>query len=157
MTPEKQFMEAAIEEAKKAAKIGDYPIGTVIVRGKVIIGRGRDKTISKNDPTLHAGVVAIQDAVQRIGNRYLEDCVMYKTHEACPMCAAAVIWAKMKSVVIGARNVDITKWAAKKQGTFSWRIIPISCKDILSKGTPQPELIEGFMRDACCELFQLSK
>ena len=158
MIPEKQFMEAAIEEAKKAAAAGDYAIGAVVIRNGEIISSGEDRVIRDENPILHAEIVAILEAAKKTGSRYLEDCILYTTHEPCPMCAAAAVWAKMQGIVSGAKNEDMdTHRQQKGNAQFTWRIISVPCRDIVKNGNPRIELIESFMRDACCELFQLSK
>ncbi len=154
MTPKKEFMEKAIEEAKIGAKKGNYALGCVIVKDGEIIATGMNKTKTENDPTLHGEVDTIRNACQILKSHYLEECVLYTTLEPCPMCTSAAIWAKMKGIVFGAFKED----AQKNQGeNFSWRQIDISCKDIIAKGEPKLNLIEGFMREECLKLFDLTK
>jgi len=158
MEPEKKFMEAAIEEAKKAAKGGDYAIGAVIIRDGKIIATGEDEVIKNGNPVLHAEIVAIQEATKKLGRRFLQDCILYTTHEPCPMCASAAVWAKLKGIVSGAIKEDLIEYSKKfGDDKFSWRTIGIHCRDVLEKGTPRVKLVEGFMRDECRKLFSLSK
>lgn len=158
MEPEKKFMEAAIEEAKKAAEKGDYAIGAVVVKGDDIIGRGWDSMKSTHNPVLHAEVVAIQEACKKKESPYLEDCIVYSTVEPCPMCAAAAIWAKVKGIVFGTHLEDLVAYANKHGNkTFTWRTIDMTCKEVLEKGIPRVELVEGFMREECKALFALSR
>ena len=70
------------------------------------------------------------------------------------MCTAAAVWAKMKGIVFGVPYSDAIR---KGNENFSWRQITISCKDVLEKGNPKLELVEGFLRDECIKLFDLSK
>jgi len=154
MQAKKEFMQKAIEIAKESAKKGDYALGAVIVKDDKIIAIGTTNLKHENDPTVHAEIVAIRNACKKLNSKYLEDCILYTTHEPCPMCASAAIWAKMKGIVFGALVED----AKQKQGkNFSWRQIDISCKEVLAKGIPKLELVEGFLREECLKLFELSQ
>jgi tRNA(adenine34) deaminase len=99
-----KYMRAAIREAKKAAKIGEVPIGCVIVYNDKIIGRGYNKRNTKKTTLAHAELVAIQKASKAVGDWRLEDCTMYVTLEPCQMCAGAIVQARIKEVVVGAMN-----------------------------------------------------
>lgn len=103
MTNEK-YMREALKEAKKAMKIGEVPIGCVIVYQDKIIGRGYNKRNKKKTTLAHAELIAIDKASKVIGDWRLEDCVMYVTLEPCQMCAGAIVQARMKKVVIGTMN-----------------------------------------------------
>ncbi|MBI2673642.1 nucleoside deaminase [Candidatus Woesearchaeota archaeon] len=154
MQAKKEFMQKAIELAKESAKNGDYALGAVIVKEDEIIATGTTNLKHENDPTVHAEIVSIRNACKKLNSKYLDGCILYTTHEPCPMCASAAIWAKMKGIVFGAFLED----AKQRQGkNFSWRQIDISCKDILKKGTPKIELVEGFLRDECLKLFDFSQ
>jgi guanine deaminase len=149
MQANREFMMKAIEVAKESAKNGEYPIGAVIVKDDQIISTGEVKRISENDPTAHAEVVAIREACKKLNSHSLKDCILYSTQECCPMCASAIVWAKMKGVVFGALSEDTKE---KQTENFSWRQIDISCKDVFAKSNPKIELIEGFMREVCKKL-----
>lgn len=86
---------------KKAEQIGEVPIGAVIVKDNEIIGRGYNLRETRFDPTAHAEMVAIRDACDRIGAWRLLDCTLYVTLEPCPMCAGAIVQARVKRVVYG--------------------------------------------------------
>ena len=90
-SPEKRLMQAAIEEAVKARKSGDYAIGAVIVKDGEIIARSPNRTKTDQDPTQHAELSVIREATKVIGHRHLHECIMYTTHEPCPMCSAAAV------------------------------------------------------------------
>jgi tRNA(adenine34) deaminase len=98
------FMRAAIEEAEKAAAIGEVPIGAVIVRGGEIVGRGYNLRETKKDPTLHAEMIAIREASERLGGWRLIGCTLYVTLEPCPMCAGAIVQSRIEQVVYGASD-----------------------------------------------------
>lgn len=97
-------MKEALKQAKKAAKIGEVPIGCVIVYEDNIISRAYNKRNTKKLTLAHAELLAIQKASKVIGDWRLEDCTMYVTLEPCQMCAGAIVQARIKRVVIGAMN-----------------------------------------------------
>ena len=101
---DRKYMEYAIKQAKKAAAIDEVPIGCIIVYNDKIIARGYNKRNSKKNTLFHAEIEAINKASKKIGDWRLEDCTMYVTLEPCPMCAGAIVQARMKRVVIGAMN-----------------------------------------------------
>ena len=96
-------MQAALDLAREAGRKNEVPIGAVIVAPSGdIIGRGHNAPISLKDPTAHAELLAIRDASQRLGNYRLLNTTMYVTIEPCPMCAGALIHARIKNLVFGA-------------------------------------------------------
>ena len=104
MTTDEKYMRAAIAQAKKASAIGEVPIGCVIVYEDKIIARGYNRrTIDKNVLS-HAEINAIKKACRTIGDWRLEGCTMYVTLEPCPMCAGAIVQARIPKVVIGCMN-----------------------------------------------------
>lgn len=98
----KSMMRTALDEARKAASRDEVPIGAVIVAGDRIIARAHNLTESLTDPTAHAEMQAITAACDALGGKYLKQCTIYVTVEPCPMCAAALRWAQIGSVVWGA-------------------------------------------------------
>ena len=99
-----KFMMAAIEEAGKAAAIGEVPIGAVVVRNGEIVGRGYNLRETQKDPTLHAEMIAIREASEKLGGWRLIGCTLYVTLEPCPMCAGAIVQSRIEQVVYGARD-----------------------------------------------------
>ncbi|BCU80242.1 tRNA-specific adenosine deaminase [Polycladomyces abyssicola] len=99
-----KWMQVAIEEAEKARKIGEVPIGAVIVRNGEIIGRGHNLRETAKDPTLHAEMIAIRQAAERLGGWRLIGCSLYVTLEPCPMCAGAIVQSRIGKVVYGAAD-----------------------------------------------------
>lgn len=99
-----KYMKAAIREAVKAEKIGEVPIGCVIVQNDKIIARGYNRRKKDRDTLSHAELIAIRKASKKTGDWRLEDCTMYVTLEPCQMCAGAIVQARMKKVVIGCMN-----------------------------------------------------
>lgn len=98
------YMKLAIREAKKARAIGEVPIGCIIVYEDKIIARGYNKRVAKKSVLAHAEILAIKKACKKIGDWRLEGCTMYITLEPCPMCAGAIIQARIPRVVIGSLN-----------------------------------------------------
>lgn len=82
------------------------PFGAVIVRNNQIIGRGNNQVTSTNDPTAHAEMIAIREACKNIGSHQLEDCDVYTSCEPCPMCLAALYWARVRKIYYGCSRND---------------------------------------------------
>jgi tRNA(adenine34) deaminase len=95
------IMREALRLAQDAEALGEVPVGAVIVRDGVVIGRGFNRPISTHDPTAHAEVVAMRDAAKQIGNYRLSGCDLYVTLEPCAMCAGAAILARLRTIVYG--------------------------------------------------------
>lgn len=94
-------MKAALKEAEKAAAMGEVPIGAVVVKDGIIIGRGHNKTETAKDPTAHAEMEAIRVASAVLGGWRLLGCDMYVTAEPCSMCAGAIVWSRIENLYIG--------------------------------------------------------
>jgi tRNA(adenine34) deaminase len=97
-------MKQALIEAKEAYKKGEVPIGAVIVCENQIIARGHNLTETLNDVTAHAEMQAITSAANFLGGKYLLDCTLYVTIEPCQMCAGALFWSQISTIVYGARD-----------------------------------------------------
>jgi tRNA(adenine34) deaminase len=154
ISPQKKFMEAAIQEALIARKQGDYSIGAIIVHHGEILVRAGNQVKTQKDATQHAEVVAIREASKKLASRYLEQCILYTTHEPCPMCTAAAVWSKLGGIVSGAKMEDMRDYCLENgNDEYKWRTIHISAREILEKSEPQIEIAEEFMRDECKNLF----
>ena len=137
MTSDEKYMREAIKQAKKAAAIGDVPIGCVIVYEDKIIARAYNKR-NKNKTTLaHAELLAIAKASKKLGDWRLEDCTMYITLEPCQMCAGAIVQARILRVVIGSRN--------PKSGCAGSVLNLLQVKEF----NHQVELTEGILQEEC--------
>ena len=90
MTADSEWMSFALELAKQAGDLGEVPVGAVLVRDGVAIGKGCNGPVGQKDPTAHAELLAIRDAAHNIGNYRLENCTLYDTLEPCTMCAGAI-------------------------------------------------------------------
>ncbi len=104
MTEQERYMKEAIRQAKKAAAIGEVPIGCVIVYEGKIIARGYNRRKTDKNTLAHAELQAIKRASKRLGDWRLEGCSMYVTLEPCQMCAGALVQARITEVVIGCMN-----------------------------------------------------
>ncbi len=98
------FMKEALKEAQKAAALDEVPIGVVIVAEERIIARGHNLTERLNDVTAHAEMQAITSAASSLGGKYLEECTVYVTLEPCVMCAGALKWSRVGTLVYGAND-----------------------------------------------------
>lgn len=101
------YMDYAIEEGKKALKSGEIPVGAIIVKNDIIIGKGYNIKEKNSDPTAHAEIIAIRDACNTIGDWRLNGCEMYVTLEPCPMCAGAILQSRLSKLYIGTYNKDM--------------------------------------------------
>lgn len=104
MTEHEVFMKEALKQAKKAKKIGEVPIGCVIVFEGEIIARGYNRRTTDKNTLSHAELNAIRRASRRLGDWRLENCDMYVTLEPCQMCSGAIVQARMRKVYIGCMN-----------------------------------------------------
>ena len=142
MNADEKYMRAAIGQARKAGTIGEVPIGCVIVYEDKIIARGYNRrTIDKNVLS-HAEIIAIKKACKKMGDWRLEGCTMYVTLEPCPMCAGAIVQARIPKVVIGCMN--------PKAGCAG------SVLDLLHEDgfNHQVEMENGVLEEACSRLMK---
>lgn len=101
---QERFMYQALELAREAAEDGEVPVGCVIVREGQVVGSGRNRREEKQSALSHAEVEAIASANRRLGSWRLEDCALYVTLEPCPMCAGAILNARIPRIYFGARD-----------------------------------------------------
>lgn len=98
------YMRMAIAEAREAGRMGEVPIGAVVVCRDKVIAKAHNLTERLRDVTAHAEMQAITAAMDSIGGKYLEDCTLYVTVEPCPMCASALNWAQMGELIFGTED-----------------------------------------------------
>ena len=138
-TTDEKFMNEAILLAKEAAADNEAPIGAIIVRDGVIVGRGRNRREKDKNALGHAEIEAINDACKTLGGWRLIGCTMYVTLEPCPMCTGAIINSRIERVVFGAYD--------KKAG---------SCGSLINlfdlPYNHKPQLSVGFMEEECAHL-----
>ena len=133
-------MQQALILAREAEKLGEVPIGAVLVKDGEIIGRGMNRTIMDCDPTAHAEIVALRDAAKNIANHRLVDTQLYVTLEPCTMCAGALIHARVSSLIYGAME--------PKAGAI------VSSATVLKNASLNHEIqvIDNICREECSEL-----
>ncbi|MCC0015882.1 MAG: nucleoside deaminase [Rhodobiaceae bacterium] len=98
------FMDAALEQARRAAAAGEVPVGCVIVQDGTILARAHNLTLTDRDPTAHAELLAIRAACAALGSERLPDCDLYVTLEPCAMCAAAISFARIRRLYFAAAD-----------------------------------------------------
>ncbi len=132
-----EFMREALAEAQKAYQLDEVPIGAVVVKNGEVIGRGHNLRESKKDPTLHAEIIAIRQAAAVLGGWRLTDCDLYVTIEPCPMCAGAILQARIRRLIFGARD--------PKAGCAG------SLYNLLedTRFNHRTEVTEGILKDSC--------
>jgi tRNA(adenine34) deaminase len=101
-SPDIAFMRRALDLALRAEQEGEVPVGALVVLDNEVIGEGWNRPISARDPTAHAEIVALRAAAERLGNYRLTGATLYVTLEPCPMCAGAMVHARIARVVYGA-------------------------------------------------------
>jgi tRNA(adenine34) deaminase len=140
-------MEEALRAAQRGLETGEVPVGAVVVCGGELVGRGWNRNITDSDPTAHAEIVALRDAGAAIGNHRLVDCELFATIEPCPMCAGALVHARIKRLVYGA---DDPKAGAVQS------VMQVLNHSQLNR--PQPnhrvEVRRGVLAGRCAEMLQ---
>ena len=99
-----QWMQLALEEARKAAQEGEVPVGAVAVLEDKLVARDHNRSIQLHDPTGHAEILVLRQAGQELSNYRLRNLEIYVTLEPCAMCAGALLWARVQQLVFGARD-----------------------------------------------------
>ena len=142
MTESEKYMKEALAEAQKAFDKQEVPIGAVIVRENEIIARGHNLRNTAKNPLRHAEIDAINAAATVVGDWRLEYCTLYVTVEPCPMCAGAIVQARISKVVFGTRN--------SKAGCAG------SVLDILNEPKLNHQVLveEGILQEECRELMK---
>ena len=102
--PDELWMEEALRAAQRALEAGEVPVGAVVVCNGKIVGRGWNRNITESDPAGHAEIIALREAGATVGNHRLIDCDLFATIEPCPMCAGALVHARIKRLVYGAND-----------------------------------------------------
>lgn len=141
MTEQEKYMKAALRLAQKAAEEGEVPVGAVVVCEGQIVGRGRNRRETRKNALHHAEIEAIGKACKKLGGWRLHQCDLYVTLEPCPMCAGAIINARIKTVYYGAPD--------PKAG---------SCGSLINlfelPYNHQPALVPGIMEDECAAVLR---
>ena len=137
-----KFMQMAIDEAKIGVIAGDGgPLGDVIVKDCVVIGKGHNNVIRLQDPTCHGEIMAIHEACEKLGTFDLSGCEIYTTGEPCPMCLGAILWANIGKIYYGC-NIDDTEKIGFRVSDFYQIYIG-----------DKPGFMHEMVRDSCHKLY----
>ncbi len=139
MIADEIFMSAALTEAQKAAFAGEVPVGAVVVQNGEIISRGRNTKETRGVATGHAEIEAIEAACRVLDSWRLSDCTIYVTLEPCPMCAGAIVNARMGRVVFGSSDPK----AGAMGSVLNFNAYPLNHK---------PEITSGVLENECSKL-----
>jgi tRNA(adenine34) deaminase len=134
------YMRIAIELAQQAAAAGEVPVGAIIVKDGMVVGRGGNSPIDTHDPTAHAEITAMRDAAKNIGNYRLVGCSLYVTLEPCAMCTGAIQHARIARLVYGAND--------PKTGACG-SVVNLMAEEKLNHHT---EVFSGVLAQECGEL-----
>ena len=137
-----EFMLQALQLARQAEEAGEVPVGAVVVHEGQIIGRGSNAPISETDPTAHAEVEALREAARLVGNYRLPEATLYVTLEPCPMCAGAMVHARVNRLVYG---------CADPRSGAAGSVFDITDSDKLNH---RLEVCGGVLESQCRELLQ---
>ena len=135
-------MHEALRLARAGAEAGEVPVGALVVIAGELAGRAWNAPIARRDPTAHAEILAIREAAQHIGNYRLEDATLYCTLEPCVMCAGALVTARIRRLVFGARDLRFGGVRSKFR---------IADSELLNHVV---EVTEGVLAVECVELLQ---
>jgi tRNA(Arg) A34 adenosine deaminase TadA len=152
--PNPLFMQAAIAAAQASKLAGDYAVGSVIVYENQLIAQAGNRTHLDRDPTQHAEMIAIREAARCRANKDLSGCILYATHEPCPMCMSAIVWSRVSQVVFGATMEDHKTYRDRfGNDQWRWRVIDVPATTIARQSDSAVKLVPGFMREECIALF----
>lgn len=142
LNPDEKYMKDAIRQAKKAYDLEETPIGCVLVHKGKVIARGYNKRNKKKNTLAHAEMIVIDKASRVLGDWRLEECTMYVTLEPCPMCAGAIVQARIPKVVIGSTN--------PKAGCAGSVINLLD----MAGFNHQVEVVQGVLEEECSQLMR---
>ena len=143
---DEKYMLEALELAKKAASLGEVPVGAVVVRDGEIIGKGYNLRENKKSASAHAEIIAIEQACNALGSWRLSGCTLYVTMEPCPMCAGAIVNSRIDRVVYGCKDVV----AGCCGSVINFNAYPFNHSFTIESGvceTQATELLKGFFED----------
>ena len=139
---ENKYMRLAVTEAEKAEKENEVPVGAVIVKDGTVVATGRNRRESENNALCHAEIEAINNACKALGSWRLSDCELYVTLEPCPMCAGAILNAKLGRVIFGAKDprggalgslIDLRSYPFYHKPRVTSGVCADECKALLSE------------------------
>jgi tRNA(Arg) A34 adenosine deaminase TadA len=139
-----QFMREAIRLARNSVESGGGPFGAVIARAGRIVAQGANRVTADHDPTAHAEVVAIRDACRSLGTWSLADCEIYCSCEPCPMCLAAIYWARMDKLFYAAQREDAADAGFSDELIYKELGVPIAERQVISRQLFRADALEVF-------------
>jgi tRNA(adenine34) deaminase len=139
---DERFMRLALELAARGESAGEVPVGAVVVAGDEVLGRGFNSPVTHHDPTAHAEILALREAAARTGNYRLEQATLYATLEPCAMCAGALVNARLRRLVFGARDLRFGGVRSKFR---------LADSDLLNH---RVEVVEGVLAADCTKLLR---
>jgi len=140
-----EMMKLAIEEARLSRQDGNKGYGAVVVLGREVIGKAHDTALTEHDPSLHAEVNAIRQAVRALGDTNLSGAILFSTCEPCPMCSSLAVWANLTTLVYGV-SIEETSEMGKAR-------IRVAANEIVEKSPVMMEVLGGVLREACRSLY----
>ncbi|WP_309493171.1 nucleoside deaminase [Candidatus Hecatella orcuttiae] len=141
-----KFMKISLKEAELALKEGNKGYGAVIVSRGKIVAKAHNTEVTDSDPTAHAEINAIRKAAKKLSGLGFEGSTIIATHEPCPMCSAACIWAGLTRIVYGASMEETAKLGKKR--------IPVRCRFLIEKASASIEIVEGVLSEECLNLYK---
>ncbi len=142
-----EHMRAALAEARRGVMKGEGgPFGAVVVKDGLIIARGHNRVIVSNDPTAHAEIVALRRAAKKLGRFHLAECEIYTTCEPCPMCLAALQWARIRAYHFGCTRRDAARAGFADESIY---------KRLAGRRIKSAPKAISFLRDECRSVMDL--
>jgi tRNA(Arg) A34 adenosine deaminase TadA len=141
-----RVMRDAIEQARASRRSGNKGYGAAVVLGERILSCRHDTAASQGDPSLHAELNAVRDAVRALGSADLSSAVLVSTCEPCPMCSSLAVWANLGAIVFGA-SIEETARLGKAR-------IRISAREIVERSPVSIEVVGGVLEEECLELYR---
>jgi tRNA(Arg) A34 adenosine deaminase TadA len=138
-------MRTALKEARASQDEGNMGYGAVVALGEQVLAKAHDTVITEGDPSLHAEVNAIRQAVRAFGDRDLRGAVLFSTCEPCPMCSALAVWANLTSIVYGVSIQETARLGRSR--------ILIGAREVVERSPTYVEVIGGVLEDECRQLY----
>jgi len=140
------IMSLALEEAERPKQTGNKGYGAVVALGKRVVGRAHDTVATEGDPSLHAEVSAIRQAVRTLGDPNLSGAILFSTCEPCPMCTSLAVWANLTTIVYGASIAETAQMGRSR--------ILVSAQEIVDRSPAMVEVIGGVLEEQCRSLYR---
>jgi tRNA(Arg) A34 adenosine deaminase TadA len=142
------FMAIALREARRSLREGNKGFGAVLIKDSRVLGRAHDTEVTESDPIAHAEIKLIRSVARRGIGVEFEGSILVSTHEPCPMCTGAIIWAGISEVIYGTSIQD-----SRRAGRT---MVNMGCKEIIANGPSRTKVIGGVLSDQCSRLYDSS-